>query len=163
MNAKDTIRTTFRTADFMVQSYLQDITEPELLVRPVPGANHLAWQLGHLILAERHLVEAAAPGAMPALPDGFAARHTKETASSDNPSDFLSKAEYFDLAQMIRASTLKALDNISEADLDKPVTGRVPPFVKCAADCFVTAGGHWVLHAGQWVVLRRKLGRDRKF
>ena len=35
--------------------------------------------------------------------------------------------------------------------------------VKCAGDCFVTAGGHWVLHAGQWVVLRRYLGRDRKF
>jgi hypothetical protein len=163
MNAKEAIRTTMNTADFMVESYLTDIKPEEMLVRSVPGANHLAWQLGHLISAERRLVEAAAPGSMPALPDGFAERHTKDTAASDNAADFVSKDEYLKLAKTIRAATLKALDKISDTDLDRPVTGRFPPFVKSAGDCFVTAGGHWILHAGQWVVLRRHLGRDRKF
>jgi DinB family protein len=163
MNAKDAVRATMNTADFMVDSYLSDITPQEMFVRPAPSANHLAWQLGHLISAETRLVEAAAPGSMPALPDGFAERHSKETAPSDNPADFLSKDEYLKLAKTVRAATLKALENISDADLDKPVTGRVPPFVKRGGECFVTAGGHWILHAGQWVVLRRHLGRDRKF
>jgi hypothetical protein len=163
MNAKDAARTTMRTADFMMDSYLSDITAEEMLVRPALGANHLAWQLGHVISAERRLVEAAAPGSMPPLPDGFAERHTKDTAVSDDRDDFLSKDEYLKLAKTVRAATLKALDNVSETDLDKPVTGRVPPFVKSAGDCFVTAGGHWILHAGQWLVLRRYLGRDRKF
>jgi hypothetical protein len=163
MNAKEAIRTTMNTADFMVESYLTDITPEEMLVRPAPGANHVAWQLGHLISAETRLVQAAAPGSMPALPAGFAERHTKDTAASDNPADFLSKDEYLKLAKTVRAATLKALDKISDADLDKPVTARVPPFVKRGGDCFVTAGGHWILHAGQWVVLRRHLGRDRKF
>jgi hypothetical protein len=163
MNAKDAIHTTMNTADFMVQSYLDDITPEEMLVRPATGANHLAWQLGHLISAETRLVEIASPGSMPALPDGFAERHTKDTAASDNRADFLSKDEYLKLAKTVRAATLKALDNISDTDLAKPVSGRVPPFVRRAVDCFVTAGGHWILHAGQWVVLRRYLGRDRKF
>jgi DinB family protein len=163
MNAKDAARSTMNTADFFVESYLSDITPQEMFVRPAPGANHLAWQLGHLISAETRLVEAAAPGSMPALPDGFAERHTKDTAASVNPTDFLSKEEYFKLAKSVRAATLKALENISDGDLEKPVTGRVPPFVKRGIDCFVTAGGHWILHAGQWVVLRRYLGRDRKF
>jgi hypothetical protein len=163
MNAKEAIRTTMTTADFMVESYLSDITSHEMFVRPAAGANHLAWQLGHLISAETRLVEAASPGSMPALPNGFAERHTKDTAASDNSAEFLSKDEYLKLAKTVRAATLKALDNVNDADLDKPVTGRVPPFVKCAGDCFVTAGGHWILHAGQWVVLRRYLGRDRKF
>jgi hypothetical protein len=100
---------------------------------------------------------------MPALPEGFAERHSKETASSDNPQDFLSKDEYLKLAKSARAGTLRALDGLSEADMDKPVSGRVPPFVKRVGDCLVVAAGHWVLHAGQWVVLRRELGRDRKF
>lgn len=142
MNAKDAARTTMNTADHMVESYLSDITPEEMMVRPVRTANHLAWQLGHLISAETRLVEAAAPGSMPALPEGFAERHSKETASSDNPADFLSKDEYLQLAKKVRAATLKALDNISDADLDKPVTARVPPFVKRGGDCFVTAGGH---------------------
>ncbi|HVT28444.1 MAG TPA: DinB family protein [Lacipirellulaceae bacterium] len=163
MNAKDAIRTSLRIADFMVESYLADIGPQELLVRPAPDANHLAWQLGHLISAEFRLVEAAAPGSMRALPPGFAERHTKDTAISDNAADFLSKDEYLSLAKTVRAGTLAALETLSGADLDKPVTGRVPPFVKCAGDCFVTVGTHWVLHSGQWVVLRRKLGRQRKF
>ena len=163
MNFKDAVRATMNTADFMVESYLSDITPHEMFVRPAPGANHVAWQLGHLISAETRLVEAAAPGSMPALPDGFAERHNKETASSDNRADFLSKDEYLKLAKTVRVATLKALENISDAELDKPVSGRVPPFVKRGGDCFVTAGGHWILHAGQWVVLRCHLGRDRKF
>jgi hypothetical protein len=163
MNTKDAIRTSLTIADFMVASYLADITPQELLVRPAPDANHVAWQLGHLIWAEYRLVEAAAPGSMPALPAGFAERHTKDTAASNNATDFLSKDEYLSLARTVRAGTLRALDNLSDSDLDKPVSGRVPPFVKRAGDCFVTVGTHWVMHSGQWVVLRRKLGRERKF
>jgi hypothetical protein len=163
MKFNDAIRTQFKVADFMVDSYLSDLTPAELLARPVPGANHIAWQLGHLISAETRLVEAAAPGSMPALPAGFVERHTKDTAASDNAADFLTKDEYLSLLKTVRAGSLKALDSCSEADLDKPITGRVPPWVKRAGECFVTAAGHWVLHAGQWAVLRRQLGRDRKF
>jgi hypothetical protein len=163
MNSKEAIRTTMTAADFFVDSYLSDITPQEMMVRPAPGANHLAWQLGHLISAERRLVEAAVPGSMPPLPEGFAERHTKDTAGSDSPADFLTKDEYLQLAKTVRAATLKVLDSQSEADFDKPVSGRVPPWIKRAGDCFVTVGTHWVLHAGQWVVLRRHLGRERKF
>jgi len=163
MNFKESIRSSLNVADFMVQGYLADITPSELLMRPAPDANHIAWQLGHLIASERHLVEAAAPGTMPPLPGGFAERHTKDTAVSDNPADFLSKDEYMKLAGEIRAGTLRVLERLTEADCDKPVTARVPPFVKCAGDCFVTVGSHWIMHTGQWVVLRRKLGRPRMF
>jgi hypothetical protein len=163
MNFKDSIRASLGIADFLVQKYLEDITAQEMLERPAPDANHIAWQLGHLISAEYRLIEAAAPGSMPALPDGFAERHSKDSAASNNPADFLSKDEYLKLAANVRAGTLKVLDRLSEADLDKPVTGRVPPFVKRAGDSFVTVGSHWSSHAGQWVVLRRKLGRPRMF
>jgi hypothetical protein len=163
MNFKDAIRTQFTVADFMVERYLTDLTPSELLTRPAPDANHIAWQLGHLISAETRLIEAAVPGSMPALPAGFVERHSKDMAASDKPADFLSKEEYFEVAKNVRSASLKALDAQSEADLDRPVSGRVPPWVKRAGDCFVTAAGHWVLHAGQWVVLRRKLGRERQF
>jgi hypothetical protein len=163
MDFKDAIRAALGTSDFFVQSYLSDLTPAEMLARPTGDANHVAWQLGHLIASERHLIEAAVPGSMPELPAGFAERHSKEKAASDNPTDFLTKEEYFKVAKDMRAGTLAALDKLSAADFDKPVFGRVPPFVKRAGDCFVTAGGHWTLHAGQWAVLRRKLGRQRQF
>jgi len=163
MDFKDSVRTSLGIADFLVQRYLEDLTPQEMLVRPAPDANHVAWQLGHLIQSERHLVEAAVPGSMPELPAGFAERHTTDTATSENPADFLSKEEYLKIAKEIRAGTLKALDSLSEADFDKPVTGRVPPVVKRAGDAFVMNGIHWASHTGQWVVTRRKLGRPRMF
>lgn len=163
MDAKQAIRSSLNISDFLVYRYLEDIAPEELLARPAAGANHIAWQLGHLISAERNLVEAAAPGSMPELPAGFVDRHKKDMAASDNRGDFLSKDEYLRLAKEIRAATLQTLDKVSEADLDKPATGRVPPFVKTAGDCFALIGPHWSSHAGQWVVLRRKLGRPVMF
>jgi hypothetical protein len=163
MNFKDSIRASLRISEFLAQGYLADITPDEMMHRPVPGANHIAWQLGHLIAAERSLVEAAAPGSMPALPEGFAERHRRDSKPSDNAADYLPKEEYLELAKEVRAATLKVLDSLSDADFDKPVTARVPPFVKCAGDCFATIGPHWSLHAGQWVVIRRKLNRPVMF
>src|SRR6476659_851620 len=120
MNIKDAVKKQCDISDFMMDSYLSDITSEEMLKRPAPGANHVAWQLGHLISAETRLVEAAKPGSMPSLPEGFAERHSKDTAASDNPKDFLSKDEYLKLAKTVRVGTLRALDSLSEADLDKP-------------------------------------------
>lgn len=163
MNFQDSIRWSLGAADFLADRYLGDITDEELLVRPVPDANHLAWQLGHLIASEHHLVEAAVPGAMPDLPAGFAEAHKQGTAMSDNPAQFLTKAGYLELAKTIRAATLTALEKLSPADFDKPVSGRVPPFVKSVGECFALIPNHWSLHAGQWVVLRRKLRREVMF
>lgn len=163
MDFKDAVRKTMEMADFMLEKYITDLTPQELMTRPAPDANHVAWQLGHLIAAERMLVEGAVPGSMPPLPAGFAEAHNKDTAPSDKPGDFRSKEEYLKLAKEMRAATLKVLDSVPTADLSKPVSGRVPPFVKTVGDCFITVGGHWTMHSGQWVVLRRKLGRPRQF
>jgi hypothetical protein len=160
---KDAIRASLRISDSLVQGYLADITPDEMFHRPVPGANHIAWQLGHLITSERNLIEAAAPGSMPALPEGFAEIYRRGKTPSDDPADYLPKEEYIQLAKQVRAATLKALDRFAEANFAKPVTARVPPFITCAGDCFATVGPHWSLHAGQWVVIRRALNRPVMF
>lgn len=163
MDFKESIRASLSTADFFMQAYLGDLTSKELLARAVPGANHIAWQLGHLIGAERALAAAAWPDLTLALPAGFAEQHGKDAAASDDPAKFLSKEQYFALAKEVRAETLRVLDQLSPADLSLPVSGRVPPFVKRRGDALVTIPGHWILHAGQWAVLRRKLERPRQF
>jgi hypothetical protein len=158
MDIKQAIAATMTHSDFLVNGYLSDITPQELLARPCPASNHIAWQLGHLIASEHHLVERAAPGKMDPLPAGFAERHKKTTAASNDASAFLTKEEYLSLAKRVRANTLRALEQLSPADLDKPAT-QVPPFCKTAADVFLFIGGHWLMHAGQWSVIRRTLGR----
>ena len=79
-------------------SYLGDLDDADLLVRPVEGMNHIAWQLGHLISSERGMVEAIRPGSCPPLPEGFEANHDREDTTSDDPARFLSKDDYLDLS-----------------------------------------------------------------
>jgi uncharacterized damage-inducible protein DinB len=162
MDIQQAIRANLAASDFLVQGYLADLTDAELLARPCKGGNHIAWQLGHLIAAERHLVEQAAPGKMPPLPEGFAERHKKETASLDDPKAFLTKAEYLALAKQMRSAALEIVGTTPEADFDKPVT-KVPPFIKTAGELFLFLGPHWTMHAGQWAVIRRVLGRPPLF
>src|SRR5688500_16805351 len=122
MDFKDSIRSSLRIADTLSRGYLADITPDEMFVAPVPDANHIAWQIGHLINSERALVEAAVPNSMPALPEGFAERHRRDGVPSMNPADYLSKEEYLALAQRVRAGTLAVLNRLSDSDFDKPVS-----------------------------------------
>jgi hypothetical protein len=162
MDTKDWIRFSLSSADFIVDAYLGDIKEAEMFARAVPGTNHLAWQIGHLISSERWLADKAAPGKMPELPAGFAEKHNKETAAIDDPASFLNKEEYLKLRKEVRAGTLALIDSLSPADFDKPVE-KVPPMLKNAAQTLHFIGAHWTMHAGQWAVLRRKLGRAPLF
>lgn len=163
MDFQQGIRSALNIADYVAFGYLADLTDEEMLMRAVPDSNHVSWQLGHVILAERMLVEAAKPDSMPTLPSIFADKHSKGMACSDIPSHFLKKEEYLEFAKVIRAGTLEVLESMTPEDFDKPVSGRVPPFVKNVGDCFTVIGPHWIGHAGQWVVLRRKLNRPRLF
>jgi hypothetical protein len=160
MNARDVIRNSIEAAQQIAQGYLEDLGEADLLVRPVPQANHIAWQLGHLVEAEHEMVNAACPGSMPALPAGFKEKHTKEAAKLDDPKAFCTKAEYLKLWSEQRAGTLAALDKLTEADLDKPSPVH---FVKTVGALFNMMGVHPLMHVGQWAIVRRKLGRKPLF
>src|SRR5687767_156982 len=107
MNAREAIRNVIRSTDFIVKAYLDDLSDAELLVRPVPGANHIAWQLGHLIASEHEMIEATHPGSMSPLPPGFKEKYTAETSKLDDPKAFHTKGEYLKLMDEQRAGTLR--------------------------------------------------------
>jgi uncharacterized damage-inducible protein DinB len=147
----------------VVSAYLNDLSDAELLVRPVPGANHIAWQLGHLIASEHDLVSMIAPGMMPPLPDGFKERHKKEHSKLDDPQHFFKKEEYVRLLKQQREGTLAVLARQSDSDLDKPAPEPLRGLLRTVGEVFVLLGSHPMMHAGQWAVTRRKLGRPPLF
>lgn len=148
---------------FAVQAYLQDLSDADLMRRPVPNANHIAWQLGHLIVAEHNLNNMVCPDSMPALPAGFAEQHGKETASSDEQSAFCTKDEYMRLMAEQRAGTLALLDRLSDAELEKPAPEQIQKFGATVGAVIAGQSGHWMMHAGQWVIVRRQLGKTAMF
>ncbi len=163
MNAKDAIRGTMGFCSTVLKGYYGDLTDAELMKRPGPGCNHLAWQLGHLISSEAGLLNDVCPGAAPELPAGFADQHKKENAGSDDASKFCTKQQYTDLFDKVRAATLAALDKLPEADLDQPGPEQMRSFCPTVGSMFNLIATHPMMHAGQFVPVRRALGKPVLF
>jgi len=162
MRATDAVKAALNSTQQSLEMYVSDLSDADLLVRPVPDANHIAWQLGHLIAAEPFLMRTELPDAKyPELPAGFAEKHSKETSRLD--SGFQTKAVYVDLAKKMRAATLALLDPLSDSDLDRAGTGRMAKFCPRLADLFLLVSNHTLMHAGQFTVVRRKLGKPVLF
>lgn len=159
MTAKDAIKSVFKSNFYVLNQYISDLSDAEMLIRPVPGANHAAWQVGHLITAEINLLSSVPGGSPLELPSGFAERHGKETAAVEPPKNFLTKAEYLSVFKKVREQTLAKLDKLPDADLDKPNSGRLAQFAPTIGDLFLLTANHQLMHGGQLAVLRRKLGK----
>ena len=163
MNSRDAIKLGLDMAQMCCNMYLDDMTDEQLMLRPTEGCNHTNWQLGHLICSDNNLVNAIAAGRMPALPAGFADRYTKETASSDDASAFCTKAELLAAAAEQWAGVAAVLAEMSDQDLDAPTPEPVNTYAPTAGAVFSMLGSHWMMHSGQWVVVRRQLGRPPLF
>lgn len=164
MNSIDAIKTSLNFTQDNLNWFLSDLSDADLLIRPVPGANHIAWQLGHLITAEATFFAQFIPNASyPALPTGFTDQHGKTTAAVDPPMGFLTKNEYLDLFKKTRAATLAAVDRLSEADLDKPMPEEVVKYAPTLGAMLLLTSSHVLMHSGQFTVVRRKLGKPVLF
>ena len=158
MQAKDAIRQSIEMADMLMSKYLEDLDDAAFMKRSVDGMNTIAWQMGHLITAERNAIEAIKPGSCPPLPEGFDARHGKETTTSDDPRKFLTKDEYLALWKAQRAATKAVLESLADADLDTPGPERMRSFCPTVGNVLNMMGGiHPLMHVGQFVAVRRDL------
>ena len=158
MTPKDVIKNTIDMGHEVLTTYLSDLNDVDLMVRSVPGANHIAWQLGHLIASEwQMLTEVGCK--MPDLPDGFAESYTKETSKSDDASKFHKKDQYLEWMGQQRSATLAALEATPEADLDKPSPESMREYAPTVGVAFNVIGVHEMMHAAQFVPVRRKLGK----
>lgn len=159
MNAKDVINSSMDMCTHVLKQYFTDLSDAELLTRPGVGCNHLAWQLGHLIAGEAHLLNQVCPGAAAELPAGFAEAHGKENSTCNDPAKFYTKQQYIDLMDKVRASTKAALEKLPDADLDKPGPESMRNFFPTVGSFFNMIATHPMMHAGQFVPVRRALGK----
>ncbi|MCX7425354.1 MAG: DinB family protein [Planctomycetia bacterium] len=160
--AKHLLCGTIESTHWITRAYVEDLTDAELLVRSVPGANHMAWQLGHMIGATGHFL-AAVGRETPALPEGFAEAHAPETAASDDPAAFATKAQYLALMDQAKAASLAAVEATPEADFDKPSPEPMREYAPTIGAVLMLLATHWLMHAGQFVPIRRKLGKQPLF
>lgn len=159
MNTKDTFRSAMNMSDTVMKAYLSDLSDADLMTRPSAGCNHLAWQLGHLISSEAMLLKGLAPDANVQLPDGFAKAHAKDQAGNDDAAAFCTKDEYLSLYDKVREASRAVLENYPEPDFDAPSAEHFRKNFPTQGDVFMLIANHPLMHAGQFAVARRNLGK----
>jgi uncharacterized damage-inducible protein DinB len=164
MTGKDAIKTALTSTQNLLSWYVSDLSDEDLRQRPVPGANTIAWQIGHLTVSEPFLLRMELPSAAyPELPAAFAQRHATEKADDDSAAGLATKGEYLERFNQARNATLANLEKLSDADLDRTSTGRMARVAPTLGSLLLLISNHTLMHAGQFTVLRRKLGKPVLF
>ncbi len=146
----------------MLKMTIADMSDDELLVRPVESANHANWQIGHLIQSERGMI-AGAGADMPELPEGFGDRYSMKANASDGATHFDGKDLLLKHFAAVREGTIAFARSRTDADLDKPAPERMQRMAPTVADLLTLVSLHTMMHLGQVQVLRRKLGKPILF
>lgn len=164
MQAKEALKLTLTSTKAVLDMYLTDLADADLLVQPVPNSNSIAWQMGHLIAAEKRLLEKELPGATyPELPAVFEDQLNAKSPDATPRGGFLRKADYLEWFDKVRKATLANVDRLSDADFDKPNTGRMAAMAPNLGALIVLVANHTLMHAGQFTVVRRALKKPVLF
>jgi hypothetical protein len=164
MTGVNTIIAAMESSKTWLEMYVSDFTDADLLVRPCPDANHTAWQIGNVIGGDPFLVKAELPDAVfPELPAGFAELHSGKGAKIDSDPGFLTKAGYLKLLGEVRAAAVAAVGKLTDADLDRPSGEKMKFAGPTLGDVLMFVPFHTLMHAGQFTVIRRKLGKPVLF
>jgi hypothetical protein len=147
----------------MLKNTLQDMTDAELIQRPVPAANNVLWQLGHLIAAETMMVNGSAGKTVIELPAGFAERYDKKTVGENDPAKLGNKNDLLNLFTKVREKTCAWVATLTPADMAKPAPERMRSMCPTVGHLILLFPSHVAMHLGQIQVLRRKLGKPILF
>ncbi len=141
---------------------IADIQADEWFQQPVGGVTHLAWQVGHLAMAQYGLTMLRLRGKEPAdrefIGNDFVRRFMKGTTPSPDAGQYPPVEEILQVFHRVHERALVELASYTDQDLD--VTLPEPHAVfdtKLGSVFFCSA--HEMLHAGQIGLLRRLIGK----
>ena len=163
MNTLELLRTQIESPKEMTASLLADMRDAPLTFPTPNGGNHPTWIAGHLAYAEANLIQHMLEGKENPLLDwkslfGAGTEPTDDASAYPPLSDLLAKWDD------VRTYTLKFIDSLTEADLDKsslnPPPGR-EAFFGTFGKVLSMVALHPLMHRGQVADARRAAGRER--
>jgi hypothetical protein len=142
---------------------LGDIDEGEWFRRPHEGVTHLAWQMGHLAMAQYMLTMARLRGKRPEdeafITKPFLRCFLKGTRPEADPSKYPPVEEIRRVFDAVYQQAMIELPNTPAAELETPVPEPYAVFPNKLGSLYFCAA-HEMLHAGQIGLLRRLLGKE---
>ena len=76
---------------------------------------------------------------------------------------FIPKDELLGMCETQTKAILEALAGLSEDDLDQAAPDSMKDYAPTFGAALGMIGDHWLMHAGQWAVIRRQKGRSPIF
>jgi hypothetical protein len=143
-------------------SLLEGLDDRDWFGIPADSPTHLAWQLGHLAMAEYGLclfrVRGRRPEDLELMPSRFRKQFSRGSTPDGDAADYLPPAQIRAVFDRIHEQTLRELAECPPAVLDEPCEEPHVAFPTKLGALFFCAH-HEMLHAGQIGLLRRLLGK----
>jgi hypothetical protein len=140
---------------------LQDIDQREWFVMPTGCPTHVAWQVGHLAMAEYGLCLFRQRGRrevdLELMTSGFRKRFSRGTVPQPDVAKYPPVAEIRATLDRVHQQVIEESLSFTGDQLHEPVE---PPYAVEATrlGCLLFCSHHEMLHAGQLGLLRRLLG-----
>lgn len=143
-------------------SLLEGLSDEDWYWMPDPAVTHIAWQVGHLAMAQYGLCLFRQRGRQEIdnglMSGAFRKRFMKGTTPSGSTADSPQPDEIRGVLERVYQQTLVELPGFDGPLLDEPVD---PPHAAFSTryGSLLFAGDHEMLHAGQIGLLRRLMGK----
>lgn len=141
---------------------IQDIEPEDWFWQPAEGVTHIAWQVGHMAMAQYGLTLFRQRGRQPIdlelMSGKFRKRFARGTTPSANRDDYPTPEEILTVFHRVHEQMLIEVPTYPDQELDEPVD---PPYAGYATryGALLLAGDHEMIHAGQIGLLRRLIGK----
>ena len=158
----DIARRQIEFARTYTHSLLQDLEDADWFRQPREGVTHIAWQVGHLAMAEYGLclfrIRGRQPEDLELMSGKFRKQFSKGSLPDSNPATNPSAREIREVLDRVHQQALREMAGYSEALLNEPAEDPRAVFETKLGALFFCSH-HELLHAGQIGLLRRLLGK----
>ncbi len=161
MNAIQLLRDELDLSATITLKLIDDMKDAPLTAPTKNGGNHPLWVMGHMAYVEGQIQQLITEQLNPLekWKNIFAGGTEPTSSAADYPT--LEEARSAFITR--RAATLQLLENITEADLDRPT--KCPPenayAIGTVGKCLFILVANTLTHRGQVADARRTLGRKR--
>lgn len=161
MSQLKSIRTRIQFARTYTMDLLSDIHDQDWFRMPGEFPSHVAWQVGHLAVAQYRLTLDRCRGSRPEDQEFFSAEFQtlfgRDSIPKADASLYPSTMDIRRTFNNVYQAMLNWLDPLSDSILDEPI--RVAHrFCVTKRDSLEWTAAHEMIHAGQIGILRRALG-----
>src|SRR5258706_1739701 len=161
MRAQEVLVFSLKTMRGMIENMCKELTPQEMLHRTCMEANCAARILGHLTAVDHRFLTALGESDVPSLPEGFAQRFATK-GDAPKAKEFGDVSSLLPMFLQMRDRLIAATERSSGEKLAEAVD-LGSPRIKKKGEMLAVAGVHLGLHAGDFLTIRRSLGKPALF